>query len=260
MFDLWGEAAPVPLADLDLTPTEVTEREQAVWEKELMGVSLSEKPFSPVFGDADAAATFCGQIDAELAGQSIVVAGRLISVRHLRTKDNRAFASAILEDFSGQVEVMVWPKVYANTGDLWQEGNILLIEGKVRLRDDQVQLNCDTVCHYQPETAQDEGKVTVEPGEMPTVIEEEVANSRRLIVTITQSGDEATDIDYLHKLMDTLKDFPGQDEVNLRVISEEKIIKLKLSNMYTNYCSELHQRLVELVGEEGIELETSGGA
>ena len=75
-----------------------------------MGVSFSEKPFSPVFSGADAEATFCGQIDAELDGQTVVIAGRVISARYLLTRDRRSFASAILEDFSGQIEVMVWPR------------------------------------------------------------------------------------------------------------------------------------------------------
>jgi len=57
-------------------------------------------------------------------------------------------------------------------------------------------------------------------------------------------------------LIDTLKDFPGQDEDSLRVSNEDKVINLKLFNIYTNYCPELHQRLVELVGEDGLRLET----
>jgi hypothetical protein len=85
-------------------------------------------------------------------------------------------------------------------------------------------------------------------------------SNRRLILTITQSGDKASDIASLHRLNDALKDFPGQDEVNLRVISEGKIIKLKLSNMYVDYCPELHQRLVEIVGKDGIRLEETDSA
>jgi DNA polymerase-3 subunit alpha len=183
------------------------------------------------------------------------VAGMVASVRYLFTRERAPFASAILEDLDGRIEVMVWPRVYANTRELWEEGNILLVEGKVRLRDDRVQLNCDIVRRYQPEAAPAEETAAVKPGEVPVVTEEAPVQSRRLILTITQSGDEASDIAYLHKLIDTLRGFPGQDEVNLRVISEEKVIKLKLSNMYANYCPELHQRLVELVGEEGIGLE-----
>ena len=81
------------------------------------------------------------------------------------------------------------------------------------------------------------------------------AESRRLVISITQTSDEDSDTAYLQKLIATLKDFPGQDEVSLRVTNEERVVNLKLSNIYTNYCPELHQRLVELVGEEGLRLE-----
>jgi len=260
MFDLWGEATPAPLPSLDLEAADIPVRERLAWERELLGVYLSEHPFSSFASNMTSEnTTLCGQIDAELAGQTVIVAGMVTSVRHLFTKDRNLFASAILEDLDGSIEVMVWPNIYASTKDLWQEGNMLLVEGKVRLRDDRVQLNCDYVRHYQP-PAQGEEAVTSQPGEAPVVAEASTtytapAKSRRLVISISQTSDEASDIAYLHKLIDTLKEFPGQDEVNLCVINEEKVINLKLSNIYTNYCPELHQRLVELVGEEGLRLE-----
>ena len=256
MFDLWGEAMPVPLPSLELEAADIPIREKLAWEKELMGIYLSEHPFSPFANKMDSG-TLCGQIDAEMAGQSVSVAGMVASVRYLFTKDGRPFASAVLEDLDGRVEVMVWPKVYENTRDLWQEGNILLVEGKVRLRDDRVQLNCDRVRHYQPEAV-----VTSEPDEVPVGAEEAIvatapAESRRLVISINQTSDEARDIVYLDRLIDTLRDFPGQDEVSLQVTSEEKVINLRLSNICVTYCPELHQRLVELVGEDGLRVETT---
>ena len=205
--------------------------------------------------------TLCGQIDAELVGQTVVIAGMVASVRYLFTKDRRPFASAVLEDLDGRIEVMVWPRLFSETRDLWQEGDILLVEGKVRLRNDQVQLNCDRVRRYQPEAAQGEEVVTSQPAKVPIVAEEAATytaptESHRLVISISQTSDKDTDIAYLHKLIDTLKDFPGRDEVSLCVTNEEKIVNLNLSNMHTDYCPELHQRLVELVGEDGLELET----
>jgi len=263
MFDLWGEAVPAPMPSLDLEAADVSVKEKLTWERELMGVYLSEHPFSSLIGKvASETTTLCGQVDAELVGQNVVVAGMVASARYLFTRDRRPFASAVLEDLDGRIEVMVWPKVYADTRDLWQEGNILLVEGKVRLRDDRVQLNCDSVRRYQPEALPVEEVVTP-PGEAPLVAEAAIAEaapaeSRRLVISITQTSDEDSDVAYLRKLIDTLKNFPGQDEVSLRVTNEDRIINLKLSNMRTGYCPELHQRLVELVGEDGLRIETLG--
>jgi DNA polymerase-3 subunit alpha len=265
MFDLWGETVPAPVPSLDLEAADISVKEKLTWEKELMGVYLSEHPFSSLISKVAAeTTTLCGQIDAELVGQDVVVAGMVASVRYLFTRDRRPFASAALEDLDGSIEVMVWPKVYAETRDLWQEGNILLVEGKVRLRDDRVQLSCDGVHRYQPEAALVEEVVTP-PDEAPLVAEATVADtapaeSRRLVLSIAQTSDEDSDAAYLRKLISTLKDFPGQDEVSLRITNEEKVISLRLSSISTNYCPELHQRLVELVGEDGVRIETTDSA
>jgi len=259
MFDLWGEEVSVPMPSLELQAADIPVRDKLVWEKELLGVYLSEHPFSSLASKGISFnTTLCGQIDAELVGQTVVVAGMLTSVHHLFTRDRKPFASAVLEDLDGRIEVMVWPKVYADTKDLWQGGNMLLVEGRVRLRDDQVQLNCDSVRQYQPEAVQGEESVSPEPIETPVVAEEPLvpAVSRRLVISIAQTSDEASDTASLQKLIDTLKEFPGQDKVSLRITNEAKVSTLKLSNLTITYCPELHKRLVELVGEGGIELET----
>ena len=254
MFDLWGETMPVPMPSLDLEAADISTKEKLAWEKELMGVYLSEHPLSAFAAKvASGNTTLCGQIDAELAGQTVIVAGMVASVHRLFTREHQPFISAVLEDLDGSIEVMVWPKVYSNTRELWQEGNILLVQGKARLRDDRVQLNCDSVRRYQPESAPSEAAVTSQPTEAPIVAAP--AESQRLVISITQTSDEDSDIAYLHKLIDTLKDFPGQDEVKLCLIDEERVVSLKLFNIYTNYCPELRQRLVEMVGEDGLRLE-----
>jgi DNA polymerase-3 subunit alpha len=258
MFDLWGETTPLPMPSLDLPTADISVKEKLAWERELMGVYLSEHPFSSFAAKlAPENATLCGQIDVELVGQTVVVAGMVSSVNHLFTRDRRSFASVVLEDIDGRVEVMVWPQVYNSTKELWEEGNILVVAGKVRMRDDQVQLNCDSVQRYQPEVS------TPEPDEAPVVAEEtpEIPETpaaappkrHRLVISITQTSDEDSDITRLQKLIGNLKDFPGRDEVTLCIKIEDRVDNLKLPS--TGYCSELHQRLVELVGEDGLRLE-----
>jgi DNA polymerase-3 subunit alpha len=257
MFDLFGKTTSLPMPDLELEPVVVSDNEKALWEKELMGVSFSEQPFIPTGNDAGVETTFCGQIDAELVGQNIVVAGRIASVHYLLTRDRRNFVSAVLEDVSGQIEVMVWPKTYESTQELWQDGNILLVEGKIRLREDRVQLSCDSARQYQSEVTQTEEPATPKPDTAPVVVEETTAissnQSHRLVISIMQTSDEEGDVTRLRQLIAILRDFPGQSESVLRIKNGERTENLKLPN--TNYCSELHQRLLALVGEGGLRLE-----
>jgi DNA polymerase-3 subunit alpha len=214
-----------------------------------MGVYLSEHPFA-AFADKVAAenTVLCGHVDADLVGQTILVAGMVASVHQSFTRDRRPFASVMLEDLDGRVEVMTWPDVYAGTRELWQEGSILLVEGKVRLRNDRVQLSCDNVRRYQLEAAPEEPPQEEKPPPPPP--------KSRLTISIKQTENIDNDVACLNKLVDTLRIFPGEDEVNMCVVSGDRIVNLKLSNINTGYCPELKQRLVELVGEEGLRVES----
>ncbi len=249
MFDLWGGVTPLPVSSLDLEEAAVSIKEKLAWERELMGAYLSEHPFSPFADRVAAEDTFlCGQVDAELQGQVIAVIGMVASVHPLFTRERRPFASVTLEDLDGRVEVMVWPRVYTETKDLWQEGNILWVEGKVRVRDERPQLNCERVRRYQPEAIPAEGAAASHPP-LP---------GHWLVISLRQTSDEERDVTYLNKLVSTLRDFPGQDKVSMCVINEGKVFNLKLSNIAVGYCPELHQRLVELVGEDGLEVKMHG--
>ncbi len=261
MFDLLGEQVPVPMPGLELAVDDVPIQEKLVWEKELLGVYLSEHPFSSVNGKGAALnlnITLCGQIDAELVGQKVVVAGMVASVRYLYTRAGLPFASAQLEDLDGRIEVMVWPRVYAETKDLWQEGNMLLVEGKVRLGNDEVQVNCDSVRDYQTELARaEESAASSEASPAPVELEvplEEPEPHRRLLVDLSQSSDKAGDVARLEELVAILKEFPGRDEVSLRVANESKVTHLSLSGLRVDSSPELRQKLAALLGEESVTL------
>jgi DNA polymerase-3 subunit alpha len=150
MFDLWGQSVDTPLPGLEMETSTVSSAEKLKWEKELTGVYLSEHPFTPYVGQAVRDnTTLCGQIDAEMEGQVVRLAGMVSSLHTILTKDGQTSVAAVLEDVDGKIEVMVWSRIYSQTKDLWQEGNIVLVEGRVRERADQLQLVCDRAMRYE---------------------------------------------------------------------------------------------------------------
>ncbi|MBN1644393.1 MAG: DNA polymerase III subunit alpha [Dehalococcoidales bacterium] len=268
MFDLWGKEVPVPVSRLDLAESEVPIKDKLGWEKELMGVYLSEHPFS-AYADKIAAENIvlCGQIDSEMTGRTVLVAGMVSSVSHLMTKAQKPFVKALLEDLDGSIEVMVWSDVYLETQDLWEEGNIVLIEGRVGLRDESLQLSCKKANRYQPDKPRQEKILPplVKPSVVAngkSVYNAKVENNHipakrhKLVITIKETDDGDKDANNLRRVIYTMREYPGQDEVSLRISSEGKSVNLKLPNLYTGYSTELHQRLVELVGEDGLKVET----
>jgi DNA polymerase III subunit alpha len=263
MFDLFGDNAPVPLPQLEMSPADTTDREKAAWEKELMGVSFSEKPFSPAFSGKNPDTKFIDEIDVELDGQSVVMAGRIISARYLLTKDGRSFASSVLEDFSGQIEVMVWPKVYADTEALWKEGNEILVQGKVRVRDEQPQISCDSVRLYQPPVEEppapaataSKTPIPASATKAPEPAEKAGQQRSRLIINIKQTEDKDSDLARFEKIIAALKTYTGRDEVQLNVLNGGAPIPMKLPNVLTGCCPELKKQLTGLVGEGGFSIE-----
>ena len=242
MFDLWGESVAVPLAGLELPDIDVPTDEKLAWEKELLGVYLSEHPFAHAAGRLKGHTdTFLGQIDEEMVGESVIVAGVVVGVRQLFTRDRRPFVSATLEDLDGSIEVTVWPEVYGRTRELWSEGSILLVQGRVKARGDQVQLTCEMANQYEPEGID-------LPEELPL-------RERNLLVKIAQTASEGEDVARLQQVFELLGRYKGGDTVRLAIIESDGVVNLELPELTTGYCPELHQQLENLVGEDGVEVD-----
>jgi DNA polymerase III subunit alpha len=251
MFDLWGQNVEVPLPGIELPNVEVPVREKLAWEKELLGVYLSDHSLGHLSQRLAAKVdVFCGQIGEELVGQTVVTAGTITSVRQMFTKDKRPFVSAVLEDFGGSIEVMAWTEVYERTKNLWQEGNNLIVKGRVKARGERVQLTCLSASLYQPGGAEESPDMPAQPQAAPI--------RRRLQIRITTSENTGADVERLKQIVDTLKQFPGEDKVSLAILGSEGVTKLEMPDLATGYCPELHHQLVDIVGEENFTAENRG--
>jgi DNA polymerase-3 subunit alpha len=275
MFDLFGHATPVPMPSLELSAGQSSPKERLAWERELMGVYLSEHPFAQYARKIDSqTVTLCGQITPELEGQNVSLVGMVASLREIFTREHKPFCSAMVEDLEASVEVMVWPRVYENTRDLWQEGNVLQIEGKVKVKEERVQVTCDSAGYFKPAESSG-GKAVGLVRAVPVQNggngkngnghgRTEVAGARvaaaaqqryRLILTLKEGEDESRDEAFLSQLIDFLKDNRGKDEVYLRIVNHEKVTLLKLANTFADYSPDLKKKLVQLLGAENLVIE-----
>jgi DNA polymerase-3 subunit alpha len=144
-FDLAAEPgsleAPLPAA------TEVPVRERLRWEKELLGLYLSDHPLGEVAERIGKFVTaWSGELkDESLDGQRVVVGGVVTGIRTVITKTRSTMAVATLEDLQGAAEVVIFPRLYEQTGPTWQEGAILLVAGRIDHRGEEVSLLADLV-------------------------------------------------------------------------------------------------------------------
>jgi len=238
MFDVWGPSSPTPRIGHEQAEEEVSTKQKLIWERELLGVYFSQPLDFLAREQSSPGTASCGEINRDMVDETVTVTGMVVSVRQAHTRDNRPFVVASIEDLDASVEVIAWPRLYESTQGIWQEGNILTIKGLVKVRDGEVQLNCQEA--------------------MLLPVRQEVLKEpqrRHVMIDINQSGDADKDIERLHKIMDILKSYPGQDRVSLAVVSEDKVTNLEIPETTVSYCPELAGELSEIVGERNFRLE-----
>ncbi|HEX6030816.1 MAG TPA: DNA polymerase III subunit alpha [Tepidiformaceae bacterium] len=142
MFDLFGSQVDTPLPALELEPRPVSKEQMLAWEKEVLGVYVSEHPFRAAAAELMRYTTHSmADLNGELVGQTVTVAGMVQRVQTRATRDGRKFYLVDLEDLSGMAEVTVWSDAIELTGEeTWAEGQVLLCSLEVRERGDRLSL------------------------------------------------------------------------------------------------------------------------
>ncbi|MEZ4491982.1 MAG: DNA polymerase III subunit alpha [Dehalococcoidia bacterium] len=143
MFDLFGGEVDAPMPALELEPHQVTSEQMLAWEKELLGVYVSEHPFRSAAAEISRYVSHSiSDVSMEIIGQNITLGGMVSSVQARSTRDGRKFYILNFEDLSGTVELTVWNDVIESHGEeIWAEGQVLIVSVEARERADRVNLS-----------------------------------------------------------------------------------------------------------------------
>ncbi|MEO9255842.1 MAG: DNA polymerase III subunit alpha, partial [Tepidiformaceae bacterium] len=150
MFDLFGSQVDTPMPALELEASPARKEDMLAWEKELLGVYVSEHPFKAAAADLARYTTHSlSDLTLEMAGQIATVAGMVNRVQARNTRDGRKFYIVDIEDLSASVELTVWSDTLELTGEAtWAEGSVLLISVEVRDRGDRLSLSVRKAAPY----------------------------------------------------------------------------------------------------------------
>lgn len=123
---------------------EFSQEEILAMEKELLGFYLSGHPLEPYAKSLHRLTTHTLARLTELAdGTPVVVGGVLVGFRKVITRRGEPMAYLVLEDFGGQVEVLVFPRVYERCRDWLFKDQVLLVEGRVDREEEEVKVLAD---------------------------------------------------------------------------------------------------------------------
>jgi DNA polymerase III subunit alpha len=110
-------------------------REKLLWERELLGLYLSQHPLQLFEAYLAEQAVPVSQLKPEHDGKAVSIGGSIIDVREIITKNGKKMAFVKLEDSSGELEVILFPNALQQTVGLWERDRVVLIRGKVNAKD-----------------------------------------------------------------------------------------------------------------------------
>jgi len=143
------QASPLLAGKADICLREVppaTKREKLAWERELLGLYVSEHPFREYEDFFNGSLTPIARLERDPAGRRLVCLGGIVmDLREIMTKKNEPMAFVRLEDSSGDIEVVVFPSTYKDTHHCWRKDVPLLVEGRFSEKgDDEMKILCET--------------------------------------------------------------------------------------------------------------------
>jgi DNA polymerase-3 subunit alpha len=135
MFDsteLASFAPPKP----EIPNIEDDRRQSLEWEKETLGLFVSDHPLRPVLHKLkNHIDTTVSDLDSCGDGQVVWVGGLATSVRINTTRKGDTMALLQLDDMRGLAEVIVFPRVYASCEGCVREDAVLKVKGRVELKE-----------------------------------------------------------------------------------------------------------------------------
>jgi DNA polymerase III subunit alpha len=135
-FGLDTEIVATPIGGV-----EAPRKELLSWEKELLGIYLSEHPLQEVASRmGDVVTAYLAELKEEEEQGLVIVACVVTSARKHITKEKKLMMFAQVEDLTGTVEATIFPRTYEATAAVWNADEILLVLGRVEKRDDAPKL------------------------------------------------------------------------------------------------------------------------
>ena len=117
-----------------------TKKQKLQWEKELLGLYVSDHPVSEFLEYFARVATPINELDKRDEGTPVTIGGVIATVKKILTKADKSMFFANIEDLTGRTEALVFPRVAEATETVWVADAIVVISGKITKKDGTVKV------------------------------------------------------------------------------------------------------------------------
>lgn len=234
-FSLFGESQSLEAIDPEIpvdAREELPKDELLAYEKEMLGLYVSDNPLLDYADKLKKLAVPISELKEKRDGSQVAVGGLISRLNKITTRKGEPMAFVLVEDFEGSVEVVVFPTIFKQHQELLKEDNIVIIQGKLDIKEDEVKIIANSVKNLAAEEAAPAPKKSTVYLKIPKL---------------------QLDKALVAKLKTVLKAHPGHSEVYLQLQEPDKLTTLRISNeLYVNSSHELVQELSQLLGNGSV--------
>ena len=152
---LFSDLPSAGLSRLSLLPSAPAEQnEKLIWEKELLGLYVSEHPYNVFRPYLVNYAIPLVELNRHKGDDRVIVAGIISTVKKIITRKGESMLFVKIEDATNTVELLIFPRLLKETANLWVPGQAIITDAKVSEKDQEVKVLVNRALPLDPSAAQ----------------------------------------------------------------------------------------------------------
>jgi len=239
LFATKGQSGLPKLQLLEIEPA--TKEQRLSWEKEFLGLYVTEHPFTefePYFSDIIVPLHKIVELRNKNGEKQILTAGVITNVHKIITAKGDPMLFVRIENSLFGLEVLIFPKLYQEIGSMLVEEKIIVVNGNLSDKDDDDKILANMVWEVTKDNLQ--GLLNQIKGFQPRRLEK-----KNILIDYPKGGS--------HELAERVKvvfrRFPGTNGLYFKV--GDKTIK---TNFQVKYCPGFDQAICDLLGKNSVKI------
>ncbi len=225
-------------------------------EKELLGLYLSDHPLRRISAElAKLSDTQAVEVTSALQEMEVRIAGLVREVRRVVTRKGQIMAYATLEDLTGTVDIVLFPRIFEQVRLLFEPDKVLVVQGKVDARAGSTRATGSSGSAPSEPDMEPEVETASVVADMAWLWDDPecVPVARRQLVHVRIPS---SDSGLAERLEAVLARHPGTDQVVLHVVVGSREVIVNADRYHVLAGPSLAAEIDELVGSAATRLET----
>ena len=217
----------------DVSTEKFTEQEILSFEHQLTEIYWSGHPLEKYINDIKSIAEY-SIIDLPNQSGTVKVVGMISVIKKFLNQNKQPFVRFMLEDLTGEIEVVVFNRLYEETRSMIHKNSVVYVEGRIDIQEEKKCIIAEKISLFE------------------TIKEEVYKNKSKIYITVSNVG---VDDEYINKLKKVIDKYPGNTKVYFKIITQNFDEVLVETEYKILPSSKVLSELKHLIGENCYQLE-----